>query len=520
MSKQHLSDTVVVNHNLPLRRARWSATAVLAATFLGLTTVFVGNAVGFQKEEPEWPARADQSEDAQRKAMEAALEKIAAWQKQGRWAEARAGLEVLEVLLGDAGPAELRKRVAKARADLDLVMRLDTIRLGQATLVEGKLDTKMADRAYAAAFAEAGVGKEGDDEKEAAARIRASAIREKLIAALDEWVGMATDPKRVEWLLRVARQADPDDWRDRFRDSKVRGDRSAVESLAKELLKDEAKLRAQSPQLLAALGNALGGQRGDVVPLLTAAQRRYPDDFWLNFHLGNALLDAKKWEEAAGCYRAALAVRPETSAVYNNLGHALHSMGQLDEAIAVYRKAIEIDPKNLKAHLNLGHVLRAKKQLDEAIEVYRQVVRLDPTDVSAQGALGNVLVEKGMLEEALAVLRRTLELDPKDPKSHRNLGNALKAKGLLDEALAEYKKAIALDPKDAASHNDLGLALSDKGQLDEAIAEYRKALELDPKYARAYFNLGNALKAKGQKDEAAAAFRKAADLDPALRRER
>ena len=219
-------------------------------------------------------------------------------------------------------------------------------------------------------------------------------------------------------------------------------------------------------------------------------------------------------EERIGCYRTAVALRPEATAAHNNLGLALYDKKQLDDAIAEYKKAIDLDPKDALAHNNLGLALAAKRQLDDAIAEYKKAIDLDPKFATAHYNLGNALQAKGQLDDAIAEYKKAIDLDPKYALAHNNLGIALKDKGQLDDAIAEYKKAIDLDPKYAAAHYNLGTALQAKGQLDDAIAEYKKAIDLDPKYAMAHNNLGNALQAKGQLDAAIAEYKKAIDLDP------
>src|SRR5262249_37567489 len=163
----------------------------------------------------------------------------------------------------------------------------------------------------------------------------------------------------------------PGGWGDRLRDPAVWRKPAALEQLAREA--DVAKL---SPQVLAALGWLLQRTGADPVPLLTAAQRRHPADFWLNFDLGNALTATGRPEGAVGYHRAALAVRPGTSAVHINLGYALRAQGRLDEAIQACRQAIDLDPKNATAHTGLGAALQGKGRLDEAIEEYRTAIGL------------------------------------------------------------------------------------------------------------------------------------------------
>jgi serine/threonine-protein kinase len=491
------------------RKAR-QRTRALAASVLALVAVAAAGGLWVQRQRAERAAEAAR----QREAVEAALDKARELQRQARWPEARAVLEQTRDRLGEAGPENLRRRVERAAADVALVDRLDGIRLRRSTVVEGNFDNRGADQDYAATCREAGLGAEGDDPETVAGRIRASAVGEQLVAAVDDWATVTGDPKRWAWLLEVARRADPDDWRDRFRDPRVWRDRAGLEALTRELLADEQQLARQKPELLGALGLVLRSVQADAVPLLAAAQARYPDDFLLNLELANRLQDAKKWDEAIGFGRGAVAVRPSAAAAHYNLGRALYARGQLDEAIRGFRTAIELDPKHAKAHTNLGAALRDKGQLDEAIREFRTAIEINPRAASPHTNLGVALADKGQLDEAIREYRTAIELDPKNANPHTNLGEALRRKGQLDEAIREHRTAIALDPKYPTAHRNLGVALADKGQLDEAIREYRTAIELDPKDAKPHYNLGKALRAKGQLDEAIREYRTAIDLHP------
>jgi serine/threonine protein kinase/Tfp pilus assembly protein PilF len=214
------------------------------------------------------------------------------------------------------------------------------------------------------------------------------------VAALDDWAYGAKSASRCAWLLAVARQADPDRWRNHFRDPKVWQDRQALQRLAR-LLRDRG---------------------ADALSLLAAAQARRPQDFWLNFELGNALYGRKQAGEAVGYYRAALALRPNTSAVYNNLGNALHDQGHLYRAIACYHKALTIAPKNAKAYANLGAALYTKGEVDGAIACYHKALTIAPKYALAHGALGQALLQQGRLTEARDSTRRCLQLLPqRDP---------------------------------------------------------------------------------------------------------
>jgi serine/threonine-protein kinase len=489
------------------RRAR-RLTLGLAAAVLALVTVGAAGGLWVQRQWAEQAAEAAR----QREAVETALDKAGLLRRQGRWAEARAILEQTHNRLGEGGAEDLRQRVEQATADLALVDRLDAIRLKRSTWIEGRFDDRTAALDYAAAFRDAGLGEEREAAETVAARARASAVSEPLVAALDDWAFV--DPQRREWLLEVARRADPDPWRDRFRDPRVWSNRVSLEALAKELLADPKQLARQKPPLLTALGAALLATNADPLPLLAEAQARHPDDFWLNFNLGNAFYSAGKWEEAISFFRGAVALRPSAVAVHNNLGNALYNRKQLDQAIQTFRRAIELDPRFAYPHLGLGNVLRDKHQLDEAIEAYRKAIQLDPRDAGPHHGLGLALYDKKQLDEAIQELRKAIDLDPMSAPAYSDLGLFLQANQQPDEAIKAHRKAIALDPKYARAHHNFAAALRDKQQLDEAIQQLRIAIGLDPRYALGHYSLGSALYAKRQVDEAIQEFRTAIQLDP------
>src|SRR5262249_25910454 len=161
-----------------------------------------------------------------------------------------------------------------------------------------------------------------------------------------------------------------DAWRNRARDPSVWDEKTAVARLL-----GESAVLEQSPQLLVALSTRLTA--GDAERLLRRAQERHPEDFWVNFILGNTLLDGQMPEEAVGYSRAALAIRPRTFAVHTNLGNALRRQGKGDEALAEYRKAIALEPGLGPAHLNLGSALHDKGKVAEAIACFRKAIELD-----------------------------------------------------------------------------------------------------------------------------------------------
>ncbi|HZY86420.1 MAG TPA: tetratricopeptide repeat protein, partial [Gemmataceae bacterium] len=441
--------------------------AALVATALALVGLAIGGGGWLVQQRAERRAEL-------RSEVGTAVAQAASLRKRFHFGEALELLEQARQLLEPAGPDDLREQVVQARADLDLVENLDRARRQMAPIMDGNDEPSGAEPLYELTLAKA-VGRQGDDSAAVAARVRGSAVRAEIVAALDDWASITRDPARRAWLLAVARQADPDPSRDRLRQPELWRDGARLTRLVQEMRVDEL-----SPQLLTALSRVLlETDDGEAVPLLSAAQARYPQDFWLNFELGRALYRSRRKDEALGFCRAALALRPEVSLAHNSVGVTLAALGREDEGIRHLRQAVNLDPNFAWAHTNLGNLLRRKGRLDEAIGHYQESLRLDQTLASTHCNLGSALRLKGRLDEAIRHLEESIRLDPKLAEPQCNLGVALKDMGRLDEAIGHYQEAIRLAPKEAMAHHNLGLALLTKGRLEEAVDYLQQAVRLD-----------------------------------------
>jgi eukaryotic-like serine/threonine-protein kinase len=211
-----------------------------------------------------------------------------------------------------AGLKELGEQLQADRRDFAVAEQLDSIRQDAWVWVEGKFNTAAVGPRYEKVFREAGLDVGRAEVTAVAARIRRSPLRYAWVAALDHWAETrggkkrtAADERLVGRLLAVARAADPDPWRDQ-----VRNPKTAVATLRK--LAQAVEVAGQSPQILVALAVKLPRREGSA--LLRRALLAYPRDFWLHFQLGTWV---EGFVERAGCYQAAVAIRPSSSAAHN-----------------------------------------------------------------------------------------------------------------------------------------------------------------------------------------------------------
>jgi tetratricopeptide (TPR) repeat protein len=426
-------------------------------------------------------------------------------------AKAAVALDAARKRSAEGGADEQAQRLGRLAADLALLRELDAVDQFRWTWS----GNRFPDQAVAAARTRAALERFGADPDavpvdEAAARVSVSAVRERIVPALDRLLRH----EKTAGVRAVLRLVDADPYRNAVRDAVRADDRAKFAELARR----QAALE-QPPGFAAFLGDsrAIGVERRR--ELLQAAVSRRTADVDLLMTLGTAYTTKKdEWvNERIRWFQAAVAAAPANVAALNDLGYALNCKGKVEEAIACWRKAIEIDPKLAKGHNNLGLALAHKGQVEEAIACFKKAIEFDPKDAQAHTNLGTALEHQGKEEEAIACYRKATALDPKHALAHNGLGHALKDKGQVDEAIACWRKAIELDPKLGAAHTSLGAVLCDvKHDYDGAVTCFRWAIALNPKYALAHMNLGNALARKGQFDDALASHRKAIALDPKM----
>jgi Tfp pilus assembly protein PilF len=434
-----------------------------------------------------------------------------------RAADLEAGAEVPVAADLQHNRQQLEALLRQDEDDRRLALRLEKVRADRSNLVEGRFNLGVAERDYPRALADAGLALSPGKEGQAADLVRRSAIKEQLLVALDDWAFVAWMRGKKDLqrrLLRVARQADPDPWKDQVRDPARWDSRRALKDLAARALADKTALARTSPQMLGLLGALL--REGDAAEnWLRQAQALHPADFWLNYYLGLALYKAKP-PQAEGFFRAALAVRSESPEVWNVLGVVLREQKDLRGAVAAYQKALALDPRYGYAWNNLGCILcDDDKDARGAAAAFRKALALDPKNARAWFNLGNALLAQKEARPAAGAYRQAVALDPRNAVTWTSFGKALLEQKEPREAAEACRQAIAFAPKHAPAWHTLGLALHRQKDVRGAVDAFRKAVTLDPPYVRAWDDLANVL-LFGQRDAPGAvnAYRKVVALDP------
>jgi tetratricopeptide (TPR) repeat protein/tRNA A-37 threonylcarbamoyl transferase component Bud32 len=514
-------EPLVVKAGRWVRKHQVPAAATAAALVVALVLGSAGAVWWQQQQERERQARLARQEQAAERAL-AAIEQASALRTRMRWVEARGLLRQAGEAATEAGDEDVTEQLRQAEADLDLVEELHRVREGTTATVAGKFVPGRGRNWYAAVFRKHGLDVLDGPIEALARRIRASAVREEVLAGLDAWAPRETQAN-ARRLLEVAWRADPGNrWRKLLRRPDIGDDRQRL----RPMLRDVPNQEDLPPTTAFLLAGLLGVRTPEAVELLARVRERHPDDFWLNLVLGWVLTvprekyvdrrDSRKQGEAIGYCRAALAIKRDSAVAHILLAVALRGRGDLDGAMRNLQVAIRLDSKLAVAHANLGVVLRDRKDLKGAIRSLREAIRLDPTLAEAHSLLGIALLDTEDREGALRSCREAVRLDAEDALGHANLGLVQFTTGDVDGAIRSYRAALRLDPLLAGIHTNLGAALSAKGEHDEALGSFREAVRLLPDDATAHNNLALGLLVRGDVEEAIRSHREAIRLDPRL----
>ena len=390
--------------------------------------------------------------------LEQILDEVARLEQAEKWSEALMSVRRAEPLLAtDEAAPDVQQRVRQALADLDLVQRLEEIRMrsGTAWRDEGlrQVSSVRTDAEYAAALRTAGIDIDALPLEQAVDRISSHpAIAAALLPALDDWVAVRSvgkDESATRRLIDVLQRADTDPWRRRMRDVVARKDWQALRKLTTS--EDLDRQPAATLTFLHAANQAGESVYPEPQFVLRRAQWKYPGDFWINHRLGVNLMwtrNPDQIREGIGYLRAAVAVRPRSPSAMMNLGNGYDFLRQHDQAVACDRKALELAPGDWAVLSNLGLHLSRKGAYDEAIEVLEQSVALGSNRHAETFAELSMIyssrpeVDRRNARRATELAATAVEIEPNFSNNFVALGIARYRQGQWQEARAALDKSL------------------------------------------------------------------------------
>ncbi len=260
-------------------------------------------------------------------------------------------------------------------------------------------------------------------------------------------------------------------------------------------------------------------------------------------------LSENKPDQAAGEFKAIIALDPKNTDAQGNLGVLLYFQGKYAEAIPPLRAALKLQPGLWKiqallgmAEKRTGDVSGALGDLEKAfpklkeqkiqietgmelIEIYsgtgelgkaaatvNALQELDPTNVEITYAAYRIYSD--LTDES----RLSLSVEaPNSARMHQMMAHELARQGKTDEAIAHYREALKIDPKTVGLHFELAEMLNHSSipeRRQEAEKEYEAALEMNPFDEKSECRLGDLASLAGDEKAAAEHYERALKLQP------
>ncbi len=164
----------------------------------------------------------------------------------------------------------------------------------------------------------------------------------------------------------------------------------------------------------AQVSNAVIGQHAQAQVLAQfsqdQSQDREPKAYDQLVQRANALFQGGDLTGAEKNLRVLIKKFPEDSYGHFQLGNVLFHQGKKEDAIIEYQKAIRLDSKYALAHNAIGLVYASQQQWEPAIAEYRKALAINPDYGDALTNLALTLWQQGKRDEAIASLQKALNV--------------------------------------------------------------------------------------------------------------
>jgi non-specific serine/threonine protein kinase len=242
-------------------------------------------------------------------------------------------------------------------------------------------------------------------------------------------------------------------------------------------------------------------------------------------HMGVALVDLGRGDEAVAAFERALSANPTDAAAYSGLARVHFILrGDFASAVLAYEKALTLNPQAGWSALQLAHCATYLRDLRKAEAAARRAVvlqrelRSGRTGLVIVGAfirLGAIFALQGRPQEALAEYDRELEflrdvdhalrgrivieLHQRRGEAQLQAGEADAGRASLDLALEAFARRLRNGADDAATRYYAACAYALQGDVEAALASLEKAAQVHPRLTAARAPLEPALAGlKGQ----------------------
>ena len=162
--------------------------------------------------------------------------------------------------------------------------------------------------------------------------------------------------------------------------------------------------------------------------------------------LGQAYVDANRFDDAATALRRALAMNPRRADAAALLGGLLAQQGAMADALPYLASAAANGDRNPMtfALLSLGYA--QEHRVEESVSAASQASILGGSNAQVYMIIGRAMMDVGRADEADAYLTEATRIAPNDPEAITRLGMLRAAKGEMGPAVELFRRALRVAP--------------------------------------------------------------------------
>ncbi len=404
----------------------------------------------------------------------------------GRWSDAIPAAErALALAQGGGGSAEMLGRIdavlvrlrdedarARAKAERDAEnqrLLAELLEAREPNWDPGRDDPVLAAAKYEDVFRAHGIDIDAGTPEEVAASLKQRGLGSEIALFIDSLVEArrgSFDEAGTVRALDVAHAVDPEPLRSDLREALAAGELQVLDWIVESGFQDQPAITIEL------LGSALEQlqQREKARLVYRTGIERYPGEFSLQYRLGRLLTPPEMQnglredlQEAIECYRAALALRPDSTVVRYYLGRLYTKLDQFERSIEQFTVALRQRPDDGTFLFHLGMNRFRLGESEPALKILQPLVeRKDPTWLGGWSAkiVGDVLMAQNKPHEARVYLERAVAANPAEALFLGSLLEAVLASGDREEGQRVREHYIEQFDRDAGALNVLAWVLA------------------------------------------------------------
>jgi tetratricopeptide (TPR) repeat protein len=225
-------------------------------------------------------------------------------------------------------------------------------------------------------------------------------------------------------------------------------------------------------------------------PLTSAPDSAQPAQSQPELADAEASIATSDWKSASTKLDAYLLAHANDARALFDAGYVADHQDQLDRAAGFYRRAIDVNPNSFESHLGLGLLLARQGKRDEAHSELTAATTLDPGDagpeLKARAWRALARLDKpgpdgeGNANVASTELLEALKISPETPDDTLLTADLAEEAGNHQAAEAAYRRVLAADTKSVDANSGLAHVLIGRKQYPEAEKLVRAALQQEP----------------------------------------